>query len=88
MATMSRLVCVKCQRRYRRMKCGINVVETFGENSDEPYKLWKADLWRCPGCGTEIVTGFGFENFAEHYQPNFKEVLARSEPKYWDKSCG
>jgi hypothetical protein len=45
---------------------------TFG-----PYKAWLADVWKCPGCAVEIVTGFGAEPIrADHYHPDFPAWLA------------
>lgn len=38
-----------------------------------PYKLWMGDLWRCPGCGHQIVSGVGREPVAEHYEKDFAE---------------
>jgi len=72
---------LKCHRQ------GIDVVETFGRDSDVPYKLWKADLYKCPDCGVEIISGFGNSNYAEHFEENFAKLLAQAEPKFWDKSC-
>lgn len=34
----------------------------------EPYKTWMADSWKCEGCGTTIVTGFGFNPLWEDYK--------------------
>lgn len=74
---MPKLVCVKCECEYKVELNGVGVVETasFG-----PYRLWNADLWKCPGCGAEVVAGFsgqGIEPMIEHYEPGFKELLER-----------
>jgi len=84
---MPRMVCVKCQIKLKIKRNGVHVVETFGVDSDEPYKLWRADLWECPDCGAQVVSGFGASNYAEHYEADFAEQLRAAEPKYWDKSC-
>lgn len=42
-----------------------------------PYKLWVGDLWKCPECEHEIVVGVIGGPVAEHYQPDFKEKVAR-----------
>lgn len=84
---MPRMVCVKCQVKLKPEKNGVTVVETFGTDSDEPYKLWDADLWKCPNCGVQIVSGFAQHNYAEHYQPDFAKQLERAQYKFWDKSC-
>ena len=69
---MPRVSCVACQCELRRHATGIFFVEmtNFG-----PYKLWHADLWKCPGCGYEAVHGFGDRPLREHYEPDFKEFL-------------
>jgi len=33
-----------------------------------PYKIWDADKYKCPKCGYEIVTAFGQQALAEHWQ--------------------
>lgn len=38
------------------------------------YKLWRADKWKCRGCGVEIVTGYAQHPAAEHYQPDYDSV--------------
>lgn len=82
-----RILCVNCQRKMVVAKNGVHVVETFGRDSDDPYKLWNADLLECPDCHFQVVSGFGANNYAEHYQPDFSEKLERAEPKFYDKSC-
>lgn len=81
------MVCVKCQVKLKPERTGVHVVETFGRGSNEPYKLWAADLWKCPDCGFEVVAGFGGNNYAEHFEADFSKLLEKAEPKFWDKSC-
>lgn len=67
------VVCVKCQTALRPHIIGALVIEmaSFG-----PYKVWAADLYKCPGCGIEIVTGFGPAPIRQdHYKPDFAEWL-------------
>jgi len=54
---------------------------------NDPYKLWKADLYKCPDCSFEVITGFGAHNYAEHFQDTFAKRFSEAEPKFWDKSC-
>jgi len=61
-----RPICVKCEVELRMEQAGIYVAEMFRENK-EVYKLWRADLWKCPICKTEIVHGFGNNPIAEHF---------------------
>ena len=74
---MPKIVCVKCEVEYKPEENGVVVEEMASFGS---YKLWQADLVKCPKCGNEIIAGFGNENFAEHYQPDYKEIL-KSYPK-------
>lgn len=66
--------CVKCQISLGKEKSGVNFVETFQENK-QPYKLWSADLWKCPKCGIEIIDGFGNQPLGEHFQEKFNIIL-------------
>lgn len=68
-----RPVCVKCETEMRPETNDTTVVEMawFG-----PYKVWLADVWKCPGCGVEIVAGFGARPVREdHYADDFARWL-------------
>lgn len=70
---MIKLVCVKCQCELKPETNGTLVIETasFG-----PYKIWQADTLKCPGCGVEIVAGFGNAPMRQdHYADDFSEWL-------------
>lgn len=71
---MPKLVCTKCQVELKPETNGVKVIEmaSFG-----PYKIWNADLWKCRGCGLEIVSGFAHEPIAEHFQPTFPQELEK-----------
>ena len=72
---MPKLVCVNCQTELKAECNDTIVVETasFG-----PYKVWSADLWKCPGCGFEIVAGFAnIPIRQDHYMPDFPEWLEK-----------
>jgi hypothetical protein len=73
---MPRPVCVKCEVEYRPEKNDIVVEEIVSFGS---YKLWCADLWKCPGCEHLLITGYGNQAFAEHYQNNYKEILFKTK---------
>lgn len=81
-------VCIPCQRFFRCVKNGFYFIEGMPDGNNvlpgtveaarwKPYKLWTGDKWRCEGCGAEIVSGFGREPIAEHYQPDFSERVQR-----------
>lgn len=85
---MPKPACHECKRFYRCVECGIVVLEQMPRDNDttpgtseedkwKPYKIWRADLWRCYGCGKELISGFGQAPMAEHYQPNFADYLPR-----------
>jgi hypothetical protein len=80
-----RPVCVPCQRFFKAAKNGYYFIEAMPDGIRDPqpgtadpdhwtpYKLWVGDLYRCDGCGAEIVSGFGRAPIAEHYQADFAE---------------
>lgn len=50
------IVCVKCQIEMRVAKNEVLAVK-IDANSDA-QKATYADLWSCPDCGTEVLSGF------------------------------
>lgn len=71
---MPKIICTTCQTDYKIYKNGIYVIEMF-LNSPQPYRIWSADLWKCRGCGNEVVNGFGNNPLAEHFQDDFQDML-------------
>ena len=71
-----KLLCVRCRVEFRPKQNEVKVVEMFN-SPPRPYRIWEADLWACPGCGTEVVDGFARAPVAEHFQESFKGVLER-----------
>lgn len=86
------LACVKCAKFLRRKKNGVVVEEGRPLDHDSqtwgPYKLWMADLFVCPGCGTEVVSGFAQQNFAEHFEPDYNAQRAKHLPLVTVNDCG
>lgn len=81
-------VCVPCQRFYRAKKTGYYFVEGMPKANEarpgteepeawQPYKLWVGDLYECQGCGAQTIVGVAREPIAEHYQKDFKDLVAR-----------
>ena len=66
--------CVDCKTGYVPFKNDIVVLETM-DDAGVPYKLWSADLLECPKCNHRLITGFGQNAIAEHYQPGFLTAL-------------
>lgn len=66
------LVCRPCGRFYRILKNGVPVEETMPRGDGwAPYKLWVGDLYKCEGCGAEVIAGFAREPVAEHYMESY-----------------
>ena len=74
-----REVCVPCGIEMRIETVGVAVLEmaTFSGRVG-PYKLWMADLMKCPRCGHETVTRYADRPIAEHYQADFEKRLAET----------
>lgn len=74
-------VCITCQRTMTRKKSGINI-EYKAKRSDgtqKPYQVWMSDLFVCPGCGTQVASGFGYEPCWQHFYKESKpEPIAAS----------
>lgn len=78
---MPKPVCIHCQVEFEVEKCGILVLEmaSFGV-----YKVWAADVLKCPGCATEIIYGYGQnplrqDHFAEDFPAWLEEQKAKAE---------
>lgn len=75
-------ICVKCQRFYRPKENGYMFIEGMPicngaaaglaePENWKPYKLWRGDLWECPGCNNPIIVGTGQAPIDEHYTRTF-----------------
>lgn len=67
----SKPICVECQVPYLPEESGVAVEEMAGFG---PYKLWSADLLRCPKCKHLIIFGFGEKPIAIHHDPDYDKV--------------
>jgi hypothetical protein len=38
-------------------------------------QLWCGDLWKCPGCGVEVVAGIACQPAIENWMPGFAKVV-------------
>lgn len=47
-----------CQMMYPE-KNGIWALETRDKYKSQDYCIWSADKWQCPGCGHEVLSGYG-----------------------------
>ena len=83
---MLKPICVTCQRFFRMEKCGFYFIEGMPKTDSpqpgkaepeswKPYKLWVGDMWKCQGCGAEIIVGTGRSRIAEHYEADFEKKV-------------
>jgi hypothetical protein len=79
---MPKMVCFQCKVEYISKKNDVKVIEMFNE-PPEPYKIWMADAWQCPGCQHIVVAGFGNGPIGEHYEADFPELLERVLASDW-----
>lgn len=77
---MPKSVCVTCEVELKPEHNGAIVAEMFQDN-DRIYKLWEADLWKCPECGIEVVLGFASMPLMEHYEGDINAKLEEMKEK-------
>ena len=58
-----RPICRKCCREFMPIKNDVMVKDKAVGNYPSTY--WSGDLYKCPGCGAQIITGFGTGMTAE-----------------------
>lgn len=72
----ARPYCPPCRRRYR---CKKNEVAIRYGNEDlsatRGCSVLIGDLWKCPGCGQEIVVGWAQRPFAAHEHPELTDWI-------------
>ncbi len=73
---MPKPICVKCEVEFNFEEAGVVIAEMFEQNK-EIYKLWSADLFKCPICGVEIVSGFGYGAFKHHADGDLNIMLEK-----------
>jgi len=71
---MPKPICTDCQTEMRIAKNGAYLLEMFSA-PPRPYKIWFADVWQCKGCGRKIISGFGNNPLAEHFESEFQDFL-------------
>lgn len=75
---MPKPICVQCELPMQQVESGVIAVEMFSK-PPRPYKMWSSDLHRCPGCGHEILCGYGDNPIGEHFQNDFGEKLVEAQ---------
>lgn len=66
-------ICVPCGRVYRPLKIGVRFEERQMLDDWAPYRVWAADLYGCPECGVEILTGLSREPLATAHERHYPE---------------
>jgi hypothetical protein len=82
---MNKLICVHCQTEFRVKSNDVYLVEMFND-PPRPYKIWSADSWECPGCGSVVLSGFSQECW-EHFETDFAYHLEMIKKKEKDGHC-
>ncbi len=83
-------ICADCQLFFTQEKSGTYFEEGMPRGSLErwqSYKLWVGDLWKCRGCGTEIIVGVPARPIAEHYEDNYASQLEMFAPIFRVDDC-
>lgn len=75
-------ICAACNLFFRPKKNGVYFEEGMPVSSATDsgwtsYKLWVGDLWECRSCGAQIIVGVPHTPVAEHYQPGYRERVAK-----------
>lgn len=74
---MRRPICIKCRIEFRPLENGITVIDMFSQ-PPKPYRVTHADLFECPICKKQIVSGFALKPLAEHFEDKFKFWLRKA----------
>lgn len=91
-------VCIPCHMFYRSEHTGFKFIEGMPDGNNvqpgmaeadrwKPYKLWVGDRWKCPGCGHEIICGFGSGPIDEHYTKTFADNVRAHGATYQVNDC-
>ena len=68
------MVCVGCKVELVIEKTGAECLDMFNI-PPQPYQLWCADAYRCPGCGATILAGFANMPYSRNFEPSFYNFL-------------
>lgn len=78
MPTTSNVLC-SCGVFMRVKQNGVIVEELLEDGS--PYKLWSADLYECPNCAANIITGFANNPLAFNWQKEYAQLKQQAETR-------
>ena len=68
-------VCVECGRIFKIFKNGVIAIEYIEKDCKTPYKLYRVDLWKCPGCDWKILSGFGDPIYCDAQPAETKKLI-------------
>ena len=66
-------VCGQCHIALKRVRLGVTIIEMFSR-PPRPYKLWKADILKCPRCD-HCVLQSAQQPYAHHFEDGFDELV-------------
>ena len=72
--------CARCRREMEKTRSGVSVLED-AKSLPAGYKLWSADLYRCPTCGFLLIAGYGSRPVFEHHQIGFADAVEAARLK-------
>ena len=72
---MPKQVCVSCESEMWPAKNGVYVEEHI--HNGDAFKIWHADLYHCPICGVEVITGFAIKPTAHYLDSNYADEQKR-----------
>lgn len=77
----TKMVCPKCNCYYEPLKNGVNVFDII---DGDVVTYSRADLWYCPICKNEVVSGFGGLVEDETFSKDIHEQsIVRGEKVYY-----
>ena len=79
-----RVLCTDCGRDFQVEKTGVLIKELF-MGDKEVYRIWNADLLRCPGCNIMVISRCADNPIAEHWE---KEKMAAMLERCKEKTLG
>ena len=63
------IICAKCDVRMVMHKIGEFVAECKGSKTImNTFRYFSGDIWKCPECGVEVISGFGNPIYDGHYE--------------------
>lgn len=61
-------ICVPCRKEMQCEAIGVTINDP--EHGDLESTFWSADRFKCPGCGSEIITNIAEEGAPSHEVPD------------------